>query len=60
MDKLTLFTSIRGPSIDDVKAKASWAEEYGRNLYNNDVEITNEVRHTFDKAYREQFEGQDE
>ena len=55
MAKLTLFTSIRGSSIEDINAKIAWAVDYAMPMYQNDVEITNDVREAFDASYRQKF-----
>ena len=58
MYNLTRSTSISGSSVDDVKAKAAWACEYGLKLYQNDVEIDDKVRQSFNEAYRNEFAGE--
>ena len=58
MYNLTRSTSISGSSVDDVKAKAAWACEYGLKLYQNDVEIDDKVRQSFNDAYRNEFTGE--
>ena len=60
MDNLTLYQEIRGPSLEDLLLKVEWANVYGAELYKNDVEINDDVRHAFGDAYRNQFEVNDE
>ena len=53
MAKLT--TPIRGSSIEDINAKIAWAVDYAMPMYQNHVEITNDVREAFDASYRQKF-----
>ena len=50
---------IFGSSVENVKVKANWANAYGRKLYDNDVEVTDEVKRQFRDAYKKEFESSD-
>ena len=58
MNQLTGY-GIFGSSVENVKVKANWANAYGRKLYDNDVEVTDEVKRQFRDAYKKEFESSD-
>ena len=61
MNQLTSQNGIYGSSVEDVKAKANWANAYGRKLYDNGVrEVTDEMRQQFGDAYKKEFMPSDE
>ena len=46
---------LSSPDLDDLKKKADWATSYGANLYNQGVEITDEVRAKFHTDFQAEF-----
>lgn len=53
---------IIGTSLEDLKSKAIWVNSYGQTLYDNKVELTDDVKSTFRDAYYKEFgyEGLDD
>ena len=53
------LTKSRNPlyssSLEDLKRKAEWATSYGLDLYNRNVEITDEVRAQFNADFKAEF-----
>ncbi len=62
MSDLTLMAgvSISGASINDVMTKASWANSYAQEMFNNNVEITPEIGDSFRHAYLDEFRNENE
>lgn len=55
MRDLTSGNSLYSSNLEDLKRKAEWATSYGVNLYNQDVEITDEVRAKFNADFQAEF-----
>ena len=55
MRDLTSGNSLYSSNLEDLKRKAEWATSYGVNLYNQDVEITDEVRAKFHTDFQAEF-----
>ena len=53
---------IIGTSLEDLKSKTIWVNSYGQTLYDNKVELTDDVKSTFRDAYYKEFgyEGLDD
>ena len=59
MRDLTSGNSLYSSNLEDLKRKAEWATSYGVNLYNQDVEITDEVRAKFHTDFQAEFTNDD-
>ena len=59
MRDLTSGNSLYSSNFEDLKRKAEWATSYGVNLYNQDVEITDEVRAKFHTDFQAEFTNDD-
>ena len=56
MKNLTKGSSLlSSPNLDDLKKKADWATSYGENLFNQGVEITDDVRAKFHTDFQAEF-----
>lgn len=59
MRDLTNGNSLYSSNLEDLNRKAEWATSYGVNLYNQDVEITDEVRAKFHTDFQAEFTNDD-
>jgi RHS repeat-associated protein len=55
MSDLTQGNLLYSSNLEDLTRKAEWATSYGLNLYNQDVEINDEVRTQFYSDFQSEF-----